>query len=71
MRNRSCRRWISGSAPELSLIVARSGTSSIAGEFGMQVENIVHGEPDAGLFLIPSDYTRVEVPQRQRQRTTR
>lgn len=55
-------QWFS---PELSLVVARSGTSSIGGEFGMQVENIVHGEPDAGLFLIPSDYTRVEVPQRQ------
>jgi hypothetical protein len=55
-------QWFS---PELSLVVARSGTSSIGGEFGMQIENIVHGEPDAGLFLIPSDYTRVEVPQRQ------
>lgn len=55
-------QWFS---PELSLIVARNGTSSIAGEFGMQVENIVHGEPDAGLFLIPADYTRVDVPQRQ------
>lgn len=55
-------QWFS---PELSLIVARNGTSSLAGEFGMQVENIVHGEPAAALFLIPSDYTRVEVPKRQ------
>jgi hypothetical protein len=55
-------QWFS---PELSLIVARTGTSSIAGEFGMQVENIVHGEPDAALFLIPADYTRVEMPARQ------
>jgi hypothetical protein len=58
----SVDQWFS---PELSLIVARSGTSSIAGEFGMQVENIVHGEPDAALFLIPAEYSRVEVPQRQ------
>lgn len=55
-------QWFS---PELSLVVARSGTSSLAGEFGMQVENLVHGEPPAGLFLIPSDYTRVEVPRGQ------
>lgn len=60
----SVDQWFS---PELSLIVARTGTSSIAGEFGMQVENIVHGEPDAGLFLIPADYRRVEVPARQAQ----
>jgi hypothetical protein len=25
----------------------------------------VHGEPDAALFLIPAEYSRVEVPQRQ------
>jgi len=55
-------QWFS---PELSLIVARTGTTSIAGEFGMQVENIVHGEPDAGLFLIPADYRRVDVPARE------
>jgi len=46
-------------------VIARNATSSLAGELGMQVENIVHGEPAAGLFLIPSDYTRVEVPRRQ------
>lgn len=55
-------QWFS---PELSLVVARSGTSSIAGEFGMQVENLVHGEPAAGLFQVPTDYRRVEVPARQ------
>jgi hypothetical protein len=53
-------QWFSS---DLSLIVARSGTSSLGGEFGMQVENLVHGEPDASLFLIPSDYRRVEVPR--------
>jgi len=55
-------QWFS---PELSLIVARSGTSTLSGEFGMQIENIVKGEPNAALFLIPADYSRVEVPLRQ------
>jgi hypothetical protein len=55
-------QWFS---PDLSLIVARNGTSTLSGEFGMQVENVVRGEPNAALFLIPSDYSRVEVPQRQ------
>jgi hypothetical protein len=55
-------QWFS---PELSLIVARNVKTSLGGEVGMQVENLVPGEPDASLFLIPSDYSRVEVPQRQ------
>jgi hypothetical protein len=55
-------QWFS---PELSLVVARSGTSTLSGEFGMQIENLVRGEPNAALFVIPSDYSRVEVPQRQ------
>lgn len=55
-------QWFS---PELSLIVSRTGKSSLGGEFENTVENVVHGEPDPALFLIPSDYSRVEVPQRQ------
>ncbi len=55
-------QWFS---PELSLIVAKGSTSSLGGSFGNQVENIVRGEPDPALFLIPSDYSRIEVPQRR------
>ena len=55
-------QWYS---PELSLIVSKSATSSLGGEFSNQVENIVHREPDPSLFLIPSDYTRIEAPRRQ------
>jgi hypothetical protein len=51
--------------PELSLIVARSGKASLGGEFGTQVENIVRGEPDPALFLIPADYSRIEAGRRQ------
>ncbi len=46
--------------PELSLVVARSSKASLGGELGNQVENIVRGEPDPALFLIPSDYSRIE-----------
>ena len=55
-------QWYS---PELSLIVSKSATSTLGGEFSSQIENIVHGEPDPSLFLIPSDYTRIEAPRRQ------
>jgi hypothetical protein len=43
----------------------RDGHGRTRIEREVQVENIVHGEPDASLFLIPSDYSRVEAPVRQ------
>jgi hypothetical protein len=55
-------QWYS---PELSLIVAVRGTSTLGGDFSNQVENIVRGEPDPALFTIPADYSRMEVPHRQ------
>jgi len=47
-------------APELGLVIAKSGRASLGGEFANQVENIVKGEPDAALFTVPSDYKRIE-----------
>jgi hypothetical protein len=55
-------QWFS---PDLSLVIAKSGTSSLGGEFSNQIENIVRGEPDPSLFLIPSDYRRIEAPPQQ------
>ena len=57
-------QWFS---PELSLIVAKSGKSTLGGEFSNQIENIVRGEPDPALFQVPSDYQRIDVPRAQRQ----
>lgn len=51
-------------APELGLVIAKSGRASLGGQFSNQVENIVKGEPDPSLFTIPSDYTRVEAGHR-------
>ena len=61
-------QWFS---PELSLVIAKSGTSTLGGEFSNQIENIVRGEPNPSLFQIPSDYTRVDVPRPQRQAAVR
>ena len=54
-------QWYS---PELSLIVAQSGTSTLGGDFSNQVENVVRGEPSPALFAIPADYSRTDVQHR-------
>ncbi len=55
-------------APQLGLIIAKSGRASLGGEFSNRVENIVRGEPDPQLFAIPSDYRRIEAGDRSAAR---
>src|ERR1700752_4491643 len=52
-------QWFS---PDLGIIVSKTGHGTTGGGSSYRLEHIVQGEPDPGLFAIPSDYTR---PQRQ------
>jgi hypothetical protein len=50
--------------PELGLLVSRTGTASLGGQFHTEVENIYARDPDPTLFTIPSDSTRTEIDPR-------
>jgi hypothetical protein len=43
-------------APELKLVVNQAERNPLAGERSLELRNIVRGEPDAALFLIPEGY---------------
>jgi len=47
--------------PELGLLVSKTGTASLGGQFHTEVENIDTRDPDPALFTVPSDYTRTEM----------
>jgi hypothetical protein len=51
--------WI---APELKLVVNQSERNPLAGERSLQLTNIVRGEPDPTLFVIPEGYTVSDRP---------
>ena len=47
-----------------SVLVQDTQRSTIGGEINYKLAQIVRAEPDAGLFRVPPDYTRQELPVR-------
>lgn len=47
-------QWFS---PDLGMIVSKTGKTTTGGGSRYRLEHIVQGEPDQGLFAVPSDYT--------------
>jgi|KBSSwiStaDraftv2_1062776.scaffolds.fasta_scaffold01187_16 hypothetical protein len=54
-------QWFS---PDLGVLVQDTQRSTIGGEINYKLAQIVRAEPDAGLFRVPPDYTRQELPVR-------
>jgi hypothetical protein len=52
-------QWFS---PDLGMIVSKTGKATTGGGSSYRLEHIVQGEPDPGLFAVPSDYTRHQGP---------
>jgi len=52
-------QWFS---PDLGMIVSKTGHGTTGGGSSYRLEHIVQGEPDPGLFAVPSDYTRTQGP---------
>jgi hypothetical protein len=52
-------QWFS---PDLGIIVSKTGHTTTGGGSSYRLEHIVQSEPDPGLFAVPSDYTRRQVP---------
>ena len=52
-------QWFS---PDLGMIVSKTGHVTTGGGSSYRLEHIVQGEPDPGLFAVPSDYTRTQGP---------
>jgi len=50
-------------SPELKTIVYSKRTDPRMGEQIFQLKNVVRGEPDASLFIVPADFKIVEGPR--------
>lgn len=50
------------SSPELGITLKTRDVDPVAGEDTFTVRNVVRGEPDAQLFRVPADYSKVSPP---------
>jgi hypothetical protein len=50
-------------SPELGITLRTRDVDPVVGEDTFRVQNVARGEPDAQLFRVPADYTKVSSPQ--------
>ena len=50
------------SSPELGITLRSRDVDPLAGEENFRVQNVARGEPDAQLFRVPADFTKVSPP---------
>jgi hypothetical protein len=49
-------------SPELGITLRSRDIDPVVGEDSYRVQNVVRGEPDASLFRVPADFTKVTAP---------